>query len=109
MNIEDGMSGLRGIRDARVFGPDGVAECSHGWRENAAGGRAEPVDRKRSLIIFLAPAGRRSSHRHARPRMHSSAPFGADQLVRDPIHGFRSPSANSTRGYIPAPLSGRLQ
>ena len=36
----------------------------------------------------------------------SSAPAGAGLLELYRFHGFRSPAATSTRGYIPWPLSG---
>ena len=48
-----------------------------------------------------------TTERATTPR-ESAAPSGAGMLALPRIHGFRSPAANSTRGYNPRPRRGRI-
>jgi hypothetical protein len=84
-------------RTEGIASPGGALGCSHGCSESAVGGRAEPVGTGR---VFLHPRPGGAKVKHPPPRWGGR--------VNPPLfHEFRSPAANSTRGYNPRPRWGR--
>lgn len=91
--------------------PEGVVDCSHGWSEIAAGERAQPV--VLDGVCSTRPGGAEDSasllHRTLRfvgARFHRPIRGEAAHCATHP----RVPSRlrrGSTRGYSPAPRSGR--
>lgn len=82
--------------------PIGAQESSHGWSEVANATEAEPVDESR---VNSRPGGaeeNRGRHSH----VVLQRPCRGWLVSPDGYHGFRPPTATSTRGYKPSPHSG---
>ncbi len=75
--------------------PEGVKGWSHGWRVSAQRD-AEPVE----MGLFCCARPRGTMDCHPPPRR-------GGRVARSRFHGFRSPLANSTRGYSRRPRWGR--